>query len=526
VKASSRDGELFVEAIDRIDYSSLNYEITPKKPELIERAVGSFKERNLINKSDKIIISLSGKMILSRFFTLPPIKKSRIGDALKFELRKQVPFEPDEIVWDYQSFDGEGTTNKGVKIGLFATKKENIYDLLPSLAPIRVNLDAIQVTPIAIYNLVHLGSDLNEDAIVINVEQGNTDFIVVGRSRYWNRSIPISEVNMTLIREIQRSMGYYVSVSKGTKPEILYLMGDVFEDDNKIKFVDENLESKVQFLDLLDKIRMVKDFDHPALTKNNIYGFETALGLALQGLNLGEIKINLLPPDYVKERQVSRRKVIACVVTIGIFLSFFTQSIKDYLLWKPLSNSVDTVTRILNEANRLERTFKSIEKKVKAEEGNLHLWESMGDQGHFWIEVINKIINTIPEDVYLLSIESLWGIPEAGKKERTSSKDFFGKKGAMTSKNIDTSKEVLIIRIKGESYAPEVSYIDEKVKKPIANLTMSDQKIPAFSDVRLVKGSVYHVAVPDKKDMEKDTAGDIKSTPICFELQCIVDSLN
>jgi len=521
VKASSRDGKLFVEAVDRIDYSSQGDEITLKKPELIEEAVGIFKERNLINKSDKIIVSLSGKMILSRFFTLPPIKKSRIGDVLKFELRKQVPFEPDEIVWDYQQFDDDETTKKDVKIGLFATKKENIYGLLPSLAPIKVNLDAIQVTPIAIYNLVHLSTDSDEDVIVINVEQGNTDFIVVGRSKYWNRSIPVSEVNMTLIREIQRSMGYYVSVSKGTKPEILYLMGDVFEEDNKIKFVDENLESKVQFLDLLDNIRMVKDFDHPALTKKNIYGFETALGLALQGLDLGEIKINLLPHDYVKEKQFSKRKIFAYVIAIGIFLSFFTQSIKDYLLWKPLSNSVDTVTRTLNETNRLERVFKNIGKKVGAEEEKLHMWESMGDQGHFWIEAINKIINTVPENVYLLSIESLWGIPEAGKKERTSSKDFFGGKGATTSKNIDTSKEVLIIRIKGESYAPEVSYIEEKVKKPIANLTLSDQKTPAFSDVRLMQGSVYHVAVPDKKDM----AGDIKSTPISFELQCIV-SLN
>ena len=522
VKASSRDGELFVEAIDRIDYPSPEHEITPKKSELIESAVAIFKKRNLINRSDKIIVSLSGKMILSRFFTLPPIKKSRIGDVLKFELRKQVPFEPDEIVWDYQQFDDNGAANEGVKIGLFATKKENIYGLLPALTPIRVNLDAIQITPIAIYNLVHLSSDSNEDVIVINVEQGNTDFIVVGRSKYWNRSIPISEVNMSLIREIQRSMGYYVSVSKGTKPKILYLMGDVFEDDSKIKFVDEKLEGKVQFLDLLDKIRMVKDFAQPPLAKQNIYGFETALGLALQGLNLGEININLLPDDYVKERQVSGRKIFAYAIAIAIFLSFFTQSIKDYLLWKPLSNSVETVTATQNKANRLERAFKSIEKKVKVEEENLHLWESMGDQGHFWIEALNKIINTIPENVYLLSIESLWGTPEAGNKERTSSKDFFGEKGATTSKNIDTSKDVLIIRIKGKSYAPEVSYIEENVKKAIANLTLSDQEIPAFSDVRLVQGSVYHVAVPDKKD----TADDIKSTPICFELECIVDSLN
>jgi len=63
-----------------------------------------------------------------------------------------------------------------------------------------------------------------------------------------------------------------------------------------------------------------------------------------------------------------------------------------------------------------------------------------GHQGHFWIEAINKIINTVPENVYLLSIESLWGIPEAGKKERTSSKEFFGKSEDAISKTIDTQR--------------------------------------------------------------------------------------
>ena len=108
VKASFRDGELFVDAIDRIDYSSIDHENKPKNSELVEEAVRIFKERNLINNSDKVIVSLSGKMILSRFFTLPPIKKNRINDVLKFELRKQVPFGPDEIVWDYQLLNGNG----------------------------------------------------------------------------------------------------------------------------------------------------------------------------------------------------------------------------------------------------------------------------------------------------------------------------------------------------------------------------------------------------------------------------------
>ncbi|MBT6229943.1 MAG: hypothetical protein HOI47_25150, partial [Candidatus Scalindua sp.] len=67
VKASFREGKLFVEAIDRVDYSLQDSESALNKQELIEEAVGIFKKRNLINKSDKIIVSLSGKMILSRF---------------------------------------------------------------------------------------------------------------------------------------------------------------------------------------------------------------------------------------------------------------------------------------------------------------------------------------------------------------------------------------------------------------------------------------------------------------------------
>ena len=75
VKASARDRELYIEVIDRIDYSSIEHGTTSKKPELIEGAVNIFKERNLISKSDKIIVSLSGKMILSRFFSLSRLLK-------------------------------------------------------------------------------------------------------------------------------------------------------------------------------------------------------------------------------------------------------------------------------------------------------------------------------------------------------------------------------------------------------------------------------------------------------------------
>ncbi|MHC4453620.1 MAG: hypothetical protein ACYSWS_02870, partial [Planctomycetota bacterium] len=144
----------------------------------------------------------------------------------------------------------------------------------------------------------------------------------------------------------------------------------------------------------------------------------------------------------------------------------------------------------------------------------------------FLAEAINKIINTIPEDVFLISIESLWDLPKSGKKDKTGSNGFFAEKGDLTFKNIDTPKEVLMIIVKGESYAPEVSYIDQKVKKNLVDLTLLNKKIPVFSEVRLVQGSVNHVAVFDNNGVDENTNDDIKSRPISFEIQCIVNAIN
>ncbi len=60
-KVKFHNGELLVEAIDRIEYSTISQGIVLEKHELIEKAVNVFKERNLISGSDKVIASISGR---------------------------------------------------------------------------------------------------------------------------------------------------------------------------------------------------------------------------------------------------------------------------------------------------------------------------------------------------------------------------------------------------------------------------------------------------------------------------------
>ncbi len=510
-KVRFRGGELFVERIDRFEYSAINQGMTIEKPELTEEAVTVFKKRNLIEESDKIIASISGRMALLRFVSLPPMKKSRLAEAIKFELRKQIPFDPSEIIWDSYHFGGGRAGDKGTEIGIFASKKENIYNLLASLEPIKMNLVAIQTIPVAIYNLIQMTSDSEEDVIVVNVGNENADFIVAGKSEFWNRSIPISEVNIDLVREIQRSMGYYLSRTKDAKPENIFLMGEVFKDDEKIKFIDENFGGKVIFLDLLDKIRISEDADQSMLNKTTIRGFEAALGLAVQGLDLGKININLLPSDYIRARHVPKQRMLAGVITVLIFLSLLTQSIKDYTSWIRLSRYTDTVSSTLNEVKGMERDYRNTERKVEEEENKLQALKSISTQGAFWTETIGKIIDIMPEKVYLLSLESLRGISSADKK---------GQKSA------DGSRRELIMSIKGESYDPKVSYIEEMVKKPLEDLKLFGQQDPAFRNVEFVQGSVYHVDSLKKKSESEGLDVGQNIRPIAFEIRWVVNATN
>ncbi|KKL27245.1 hypothetical protein LCGC14_2387110, partial [marine sediment metagenome] len=511
-KVGFRNGKLFVEAIDRFEYSSIKQEMTVGESELTEEAVNVFKKRNLISASDKIVASISGRMALLRFVSLPPMKKRRLADAMKYELRKQIPFEPSEIIWDSHRFVGGRTGDKGIEVGIFATKKENIYNLLPSLAPIKMNLTAIQTIPVAIYNLIQMSSDLEEDVIVVNVGDGSTDFIVIGKSKFWNRSISISEINIDFVREIQRSMGYYLSRAKDAKPENIFLMGEVFKDDEKIKFINENFGGKVTLLDLFDKIKISEDADQSVLNEKTILGFEAAVGLAVQGLDLGEININLLPSDYIRERHVPKQRALTVVITILIFLSLLVQSIKYYTASITLSKYSDTVNSTLNEVKRLKRVYRNTGKKVEGEEKKLRALRSIGTQGAFWTEVVRKVIDIMPEKVYLLSMKSLRDF---------SSTDEEGKKS--TPKDADGPKRELIMSIKGESYDPKMSYIEEMVKKPLEDLKLFGQQVPAFRNVEFVQGSVRHVDTLKKESKSEDLNVDQKIRPIAFEIRWVVN---
>jgi len=107
--------KLRVVAEDRVEIVASDYVEHPKilsqpdadRHELIRAALEKFLSRNDLSKDDAVV-SVPGQHTLARFTKLPPVAPKRIPDIVRYEADQQIPFDMDEVIWDYQTFQQEG----------------------------------------------------------------------------------------------------------------------------------------------------------------------------------------------------------------------------------------------------------------------------------------------------------------------------------------------------------------------------------------------------------------------------------
>ncbi len=94
-----------------------------ERAELIAASLHRFVEQNQVGK-DEVMISVPGQMSFARFIKLPPVEPKKIPEIVKFEAVKQIPFDINEVEWDYQIMAKQDSPD--VEVGIFAIKNEII----------------------------------------------------------------------------------------------------------------------------------------------------------------------------------------------------------------------------------------------------------------------------------------------------------------------------------------------------------------------------------------------------------------
>ncbi|HMO13394.1 MAG TPA: type IV pilus assembly protein PilM [Pirellulaceae bacterium] len=377
--SKDENGAVVATSFDFIEYPKLLSQPDADPVELVQEALETFLERNNV-KGDTIAISVSGQAGLSRFFRPPPVDAKTLQDIVKYEVKAQIPFPIEDVVWDWQRLGGSKNDDLIVdaEIGLFAIKRDSVFTSPRPFDKAGIEVDLVQLAPLAIFNVVcHdvLGEipdpelidpeNPPESLVVLSLGTDSTDLIISNGIKLWLRNIPIGgnhftkqlsrEMKLThakaehlkrnvrqmaenedtakrifqamrpvfndLVTEIQRSLTFYNGMEKNAKIERVVLLGNAARLPGLRQFLTKQLELDIVKLNKFETLQ--GDVVSEKAFVDNMLAYAPCYGLCLQGLNSSLLKTNLLPQEIVKERLIRSKKpwVLSSVALIVAGLS-------------------------------------------------------------------------------------------------------------------------------------------------------------------------------------------------------------
>ena len=373
------DGTVVADKYDIVEYPKILSATDADPEELVADAIQQFLSRNEV-AGDKVAVSVAGQAGLSRFFKPPPVEVSTLPDIVKYEVKAQIPFAIEDVIWDWQQMGGMVSDGRTVdaEIGLFAMKRDAVFTALRPFDEAEIDVDFVQLSPISIYNVVcHdlIGELPNPEevdpenpppsTVVMSIGTDTTDLIVTNGLRLWLRNIPIGgnhftkqlsrEMKLTqakaehlkrnarasenpkaifkamrpvftdFVNEVQRSLNFFQSNEKSAELSKVLLLGNAAKLPGLRQYLSKLLEIEIGKVTSYEKLSG-SDVTSQKSFQNNLLSFASCYGLCLQGLQKGQIKTNLLPREIVVKRIVEAKKpwvlTAVCSVMAGLALGY------------------------------------------------------------------------------------------------------------------------------------------------------------------------------------------------------------
>ncbi len=406
-----RHGELVeVLAFDHIEYREPASGGGGDSSAEIRDALQTFLSRNDIDNCEFSVSIAAGRSALIRFIKLPPVDRRKVPDIVRYEATQQIPFPLEDVIWDYQVIERDYEPGEELEVGIFAMRRETVFNFLSNLMVSGVEVDNIQLAAAAVYNCMRYDQATSEGALLgIDIGAENTNLVIVDGKNVWTRSLPIGGNDFTraiatkyglefdkaetlkrnmersrkaqeifealrpslrsLLDEVQRSAGHYRSLHKDAKFVKLIGFGNGFKMYGVKRFMEAGLAYPVEVYGKTNNL-VVAGALNRHMFKKNAPAFGAALGLAVQGLGLGGIGTNLMPPQILKERMLKAKRptlIAAAAMLAGASVVYaavaFMQPTAYPLAQDPRVRDLETATRLKTEFDQ-EMDVSSIRRDI------------------------------------------------------------------------------------------------------------------------------------------------------------------
>jgi type IV pilus assembly protein PilM len=379
-----------------------------ERDELTALSLRQFVQRNDVGEDEEIIISVPSQNSFARFVNLPPVEQKRIPEIVRFEAVQQIPFDINDVQWDWQLMAEADSTEK--KVGIFAIKNEVVNSALEHFSREDLQVTYVQMAPMALYNYLlydrpDLFSSDNKAVVILNIGAENTDLVVCTKTTVWQRCIltggnaftkaiadtfklnfekaeklkrtaPVSKYSRQIFQamrpvftdlasEVQRSLGFYTSANPNTTFSQVLAMGGATKLRGLLKYLQQTLQMPVERPDTFKRLPM-----GPAVSAakfhENVADFGVVYGLALQALGLGRIESNLLPRSIARSMAwVGKRRYFiaaACLLLLASVLCL-ARNFLDNFAYGRNSEVRQEISHIINQATDVSSSVKDLELK-------------------------------------------------------------------------------------------------------------------------------------------------------------------
>ena len=411
IKLEAAGENLQVSDFEVIDYpKSLPSLPAASHDQAIREALGEFAGKHSL-KGSTVVVGVPGRNSQARFVALPPVEAEKIPQIVEFEAKQQIPFDIDDVVWDYQAI--RMADSPDVVAGIFFIKHDVVDSFLANFQQANILANQVQMAPMALYNaLVYDGMTHPDGAtVILDVGSANTEFIVADGQKVFHRTIPIGGNNFTqalvktfklsfskaenlkrkcstskyakqvfqamrsvfsdLSSEVQRSIGFYTTLNRQAKISRVLAMGNTFRLPGLQKYLQQSLRVEFIRVDQFSRLTLGPQVRSPAFS-TSVLSMGVAYGLALQGLGRATIDVNLLPPSIARQQDWRAKKpVFAAAVALLAFIvgGTYARHYMDLSVANSLldDKAADAPTRVIERAQKYKSQLAQADASVEAE---------------------------------------------------------------------------------------------------------------------------------------------------------------
>ncbi|MHB1079925.1 MAG: Amuc_1101 family PilM-like pilus complex protein [Prosthecobacter sp.] len=441
-------------------------------------------------KGQKTWCAVPGHPVFSRFVKLPPVQGDKLSQIVEFEARQNVPWQLDEVSWDYEVVSKSELGE--IEVVLAAMKCEPLNEMHEEVASCGVNVVGMDVGPLALYNSFRYSyPDVDEPALIVDMGARSTNLVFVEGDRFFTRnllvggaavtnaiakefSIPFAEAerqkraqgfvalggavedhpdegvnamskvmrnSMTRLHaEIMRTITFYRSQQGGSAPKRVFLAGGGSGAGYIAEFFAEKLKLPVEIYNGLRGVQTDRGVSADA-AQADAPAIGELVGLALRGMGSCPCEIELVPGKLASARDAARRApslILAGICVMGALAAS--------IFWfKSASAVVEKRAAALQaesgQLNGLANQIRQLDARQEDLRGRSAQLEQAVTDRSWWAHLLNDLNQQFDNDLIWLPVievlkdgkpitKALWGGDENNSGSAAASSTANAKTGA------------------------------------------------------------------------------------------------